>query len=58
MGRDAMAVVANNLQVCGIDRPRIADTSIMPRVTTNNLLAPCVVTGECLGDILKRQHGL
>jgi hypothetical protein len=36
MGRDAMSVVDGNLKVYGIDNLRIADGSVMPRVTTGN----------------------
>ena len=36
MGRDSMSVVDGNLRVHGIDNLRIADASIMPRVTTGN----------------------
>jgi choline dehydrogenase len=46
MGRDAMSVVDGKLKVYGIDRLRIADASILPRVTTGNTMAPCVVIGE------------
>jgi choline dehydrogenase-like flavoprotein len=45
MGRDAMSVVDAQLKVYGIDALRIADGSIMPRVTTGNTMAPCVVIG-------------
>jgi choline dehydrogenase len=34
------------LKVYGIDGLRIADASILPRVTTGNTMAPCVVIGE------------
>ena len=56
MGRDAMSVVDNHLMVYGIDNLRIADGSIMPRVTTGNTMAPCVVIGERAAGILKRAH--
>lgn len=46
MGRDSMSVVDNELKVYGIDGLRIADSSIMPRITTGNTMAPCVVIGE------------
>jgi choline dehydrogenase len=46
MGLDAMAVVDGRLRVHGIDSLRVADASIMPRVTTGNTMAPCVVIGE------------
>ncbi len=46
MGRDAMSVVDGKLKVYGVDQLRIADASILPRVTTGNTMAPCVVIGE------------
>jgi choline dehydrogenase len=46
MGRDAMLVVDGKLRVYGVDGLRIADASILPRVTTGNTMAPCVVIGE------------
>jgi choline dehydrogenase len=58
MGRDAMSVVDNNLKVYGVERLRIADGSIMPRITTGNTMAPCMVIGERASDILKSEHGL
>lgn len=58
MGRDAMSVVDARLKVYGLDGLRIADGSIMPRVTTGNTMAPCVVIGERAGDIIRKEHGL
>jgi choline dehydrogenase len=58
MGRDAMSVVDANLKVYGIENLRIADGSIMPRVTTGNTMAPCVIIGERAGEILKADHKL
>jgi choline dehydrogenase len=58
MGRDAMSVVDGQLKVYGIDNLRIADASIMPRVTTGNTMAPCVVIGERAGEILRVAHGI
>ena len=46
MGRDAMSVVGGDLKVYGIDNLRIADASIMPRVTTGNTMAPSVIIGS------------
>lgn len=46
MGRDAMSVVDGQLKVYGIEGLRIADASVMPRVTTGNTMAPCVIIGE------------
>lgn len=56
MGRDAMSVVDNNLKVYGIEHLRIADGSVMPRVTTGNTMAPCVVIGERAAEMLKTAH--
>jgi choline dehydrogenase len=56
MGRDPMSVVDGDLKVYGIDHLRIADGSIMPRVTTGNTMAPCVIIGERAGEILRSEH--
>ena len=58
MGRDSMSVVDANLKVYGIENLRIADASIMPRVTTGNTMAPCVIIGERAGEILIADHKL
>lgn len=58
MGRDAMSVVNASLQVYGIDNLRIADASIMPRITTGNTMAPCVVIGERAAEMIKASHGI
>jgi choline dehydrogenase len=58
MGRDSMSVVDANLKVYGIENLRIADGSIMPRVTTGNTMAACVIIGERAGEILKADHKL
>jgi choline dehydrogenase len=58
MGRDAMAVVDRRLRVYGIDRVRIADGSIMPRVTASNTMAPCVVIGERAAEMVISAHSL
>jgi choline dehydrogenase len=56
MGHDAMSVVDGTLKVYGVKSLRIADGSIMPRVTTGNTLAPCVIIGERAAEILKSQQ--
>jgi choline dehydrogenase len=58
MGRDSMSVVDGKLKVYGIDNLRIADGSIMPRVTTGNTMAPCVIIGERAAEILRAEHQL
>jgi choline dehydrogenase len=54
MGRDAMSVVDGQLKVYGVDGLRIADASILPRVTTGNTMSPCVVIGEMAAAFLRR----
>lgn len=58
MGRDSMSVVDNQLRVYGIENLRIADGSIMPRITTGNTMAPCVIIGERAGEMLRTAHGI
>lgn len=57
MGRDADSVVDGRLAVHGVGHLRVADASVMPRVTTGNTMAPCVVIGERASDILRVDHG-
>ncbi len=52
MGRDDLSVVDAELRVYGVKNLRIADGSIMPRVTTGNTQAPCVIIGERMAEIL------
>lgn len=56
MGQDSAAVVAANLKVYGIDQLRIADASIMPRITTGNTQAPCVIIGERAAEMIRADH--
>jgi len=58
MGRDSMSVVDAQLKVYGIENLRIADGSIMPRVTTGNTMAPCVIIGERAAEVLRNEHRL
>ena len=58
MGRDSMSVVDGQLKVYGIDNLRIADGSIMPRVTTGNTMASCVIIGERAAEVLRSDHRL
>jgi choline dehydrogenase len=58
MGRDSMSVVDGNLKVHGIENLRIADGSIMPRITTGNTMAPCVMIGERAAENLNSEYSL
>jgi choline dehydrogenase len=58
MGRDEMSVVDARLRVYGIDNLRVADASILPRITTGNTMAPSVVVGERAAEILKAQYSV
>jgi choline dehydrogenase len=53
-----MSVVDAQLKVYGIENLRIADGSIMPRVTTGNTMAPCIVIGERAAEALRNEHRL
>ncbi|MBV9386528.1 MAG: GMC family oxidoreductase N-terminal domain-containing protein [Chroococcidiopsidaceae cyanobacterium CP_BM_ER_R8_30] len=57
MGRDELSVVDHRLKVYGIDGLRVADASVLPRVTRGNTMAPCVVIGERAAAILQEEHG-
>jgi len=56
MGRDTMSVVDSRLKVYGIENLRVADGSIMPRVTTGNTMAPCVIIGERASEMIRKAH--
>ena len=58
MGRDEMSVVDGKLKVYGVQNLRVADGSILPRITTGNTMAPCVVIGERAAEALKASHKL
>jgi choline dehydrogenase len=57
MGRDKTSVVDSALKVHGVEGLRVADGSVLPRVTTGNTMAPCVVIGERAASLLQDEHG-
>jgi len=46
MGSDPMAVVDDRLRVLGLDRLRVIDASVMPRITSGNTNAPTFLIAE------------
>ena len=46
MGKDPMAVVDDELRVRGLDRVRVTDASVFPRITSGNTNAPTYVIAE------------
>ncbi|WP_425067504.1 GMC family oxidoreductase [Reyranella sp.] len=58
MGQDDMSVVDATLRVYGVSGLRVADGSIMPRVTTGNTQAPCAIIGERAAEMMREDHGL
>ncbi len=53
MGTDPMAVVDPRLRVHGIRGLRVADASIMPRITSGNTNAPAIMIGEKASDLIR-----
>ncbi|WP_411890206.1 choline dehydrogenase [Yoonia sp. SDW83-1] len=55
---DPMAVVDPQARVIGVDRLRVADSSIFPRITNGNLNAPSIMVGEKVSDHILQRHPL
>jgi choline dehydrogenase len=53
MGKDDGAVVDSQLRVRGVQKLRVADGSIMPRIVSCATMASCVLIGERMAAILK-----
>ncbi|WP_413728254.1 GMC family oxidoreductase [Sodalis sp. RH19] len=49
---DSQAVVDENLKVFGIDRLRITDSSVIPRVPSSNTNAPTIMLAEKAADLI------
>ncbi|XP_076657188.1 glucose dehydrogenase [FAD, quinone] isoform X1 [Halictus rubicundus] len=55
---DRLAVVDPKLRVHGIRGLRVADTSIMPQVTSGNTAAPAIMIGERAAAFIKADWGV
>jgi choline dehydrogenase-like flavoprotein len=53
MGVDALAVVDLELRVRGLERLRVCDSSIMPRLVSSNTNAPTLMIGEKAADLVR-----
>lgn len=53
MGSDSTAVVDARLRVHGIDGLRVADASVMPRITSGNTNAPTIMIAEKASDAIR-----
>jgi len=53
MGTHDDAVVDPELKVRGVDNLRVADASVMPKVTRGNTNAPSIMIGEKAADLLR-----
>jgi choline dehydrogenase len=58
MGHDDDAVVDGDGRVHRLERLRVVDASIMPRITTGNLNAPTIMMAEKIADAIRGREPL
>ena len=56
MGVDEDSVVDPCARVKGINKLRVADASIFPRITNGNLNAPTIMVAERIADLIKSEQ--
>jgi choline dehydrogenase len=53
MGNDERAVVGHDLRVHGLERLRVIDASVMPKIVSGNTASPVVMIAEKAADIIR-----
>jgi choline dehydrogenase len=56
MGPDEMAVVDDQLRVRGLEGLRVIDSSVFPRLTAGNTMAPTMMIAEKGADLVKGKN--
>jgi choline dehydrogenase len=55
---DPMAVLDPECRVCGVERLRVADSSVFPTITNGNLNAPTIMVAEKAADLIRGRDPL